>query len=61
MNCTSIQMDNGRVFEGKKIGELTEFILNKFSEEKLTYDEAKIILKQVESIIGEYALIRRIN
>ncbi len=58
MDCASVQMNNGSVLSGKKIGELTEFIINKFSEEKLTYDEAKIILKQVEFIIGEYSVIR---
>lgn len=37
-------VNNGNILDGKRIGELTEFIINKFSEEKLSYDEAEIIL-----------------
>ena len=32
MEFGSIMMNNGEIFDGKKIGELTEFIINKFSE-----------------------------
>lgn len=61
MQLRSIQMNNGKVFEGKKIGELTEFIINKFSDEQLTCDEAKIVLNQVEDIVGEYSLVKNVK
>ena len=36
----SIQMNNGTIFNGEKIGALVQYIVNKFSTENLTYDEA---------------------
>lgn len=58
MEFTSIQMENGNLFDGKRIGELVEFIINKFSEEKLSYDEAKIVLNRTDEIMGEYAYLK---
>lgn len=58
MKFQSIQMDNGETFDGKKIGELTEFIINKFSDEKLSHDEAQIVLGKVKETIGEFAIIQ---
>ncbi len=57
----SVQMNNGKIFEGEKIGELTRFIIDKFSKEKLSHDEAVIVLSQVKEIIGEYAIIQQDN
>ena len=61
MEIASVQMDNGKIFDGKKIGELVKDIINKFSEEKLSYDEAMIVLERTKSIIGEYSLIKSVN
>lgn len=58
MEFASILMNNGEFFDGKKIGELTDWIINKFSEEKLSYDEAKIVLKQAEDTMGEFSMVQ---
>ncbi len=55
----SIQLNSGRVFNGKKIGELTAFIINKFSEEKLSYDEAKIVLEKAQETLGECSIVKQ--
>lgn len=54
-------MANGEIFDGKKIGELTEFIINKFSDEGLSHDESLIILDKAKSVIGEYCIVQRIE
>ena len=46
MTFQSIQLNNGRILEGEKIGELVVSIINKFSEAGLSYDEAKIVLNE---------------
>ena len=46
MNFQNIQMNNGTVLTATKTEELVRYIVNKFSEENLTYDEANIILKR---------------
>ena len=56
----SVQMNNGEIFDGKEIEELIEFIINKFSEEKLSYDKAKIVLNRAMDIAGEYSKIQPI-
>lgn len=61
MEFSSIQMANGEIFDGKKIGELTEFIINKFSDEGLSHDESLIILDKAKSVIGEYCIVQRIE
>ena len=54
----SIQLNNGKIFDGEKIGELTDFIINKFSEEKLSYVEAEIVLEKVQEKVGEYSIVK---
>lgn len=54
----SIQLNNGKIFDGEKIGELTDFIINKFSEEKLSYVEAGIVLEKVQEKVGEYSIVK---
>lgn len=54
----SIQLNNGKIFDGEKIGELTDFIINKFSEEKLSYVEAGIVLEKVQEAVGEYSIVK---
>lgn len=55
---TSIRLLRGKVLEGEKIRELTNDIIDKFSNEKLSYDEAVIILDKVKEILGEYSIIQ---
>lgn len=55
-----IQMETG-MFPGKKIDELTEFIINKFAEEKLNRDEGVEVLENVKRIIGEVAVVQHIE
>lgn len=47
MIIQNVRRNNGRVLEGEKIGELVSDIINKFSEEELSCDEAKIVLRCV--------------
>ena len=56
-----IEMDNGTIFNGKKVGELVVFIINKFSDEELNYEEAKIVLEKVQEIIGEHSKVQHID
>lgn len=53
----NVEMKNGEIFEAKKIRELSVFVIDKFSEEKLSYDQAKIVLDDISAIIGECAAI----
>lgn len=61
MEFSSIQMANGEIFDGKKIGELIEFIINKFSDEGLSHDESLIILDKAKSVIGEYCIVQSLE
>lgn len=58
MNFQSVQMNNGEIFDGTKMGELTKYIINKFSEEGLSYDEAKIVMDKVSEIVGEFSKVQ---
>lgn len=60
MIFSSVQMENGKILEGEKIGELVMDIINKFSDADLSCDEAKIVLKKAESILGEFSLVQKI-
>ena len=44
---------------GEKIEELVSEIINKFAESELSYDEARIILNRVESILGESSIVQK--
>ena len=57
MKFPNVQMEKGNVLSGEKIGELAEFIINKFSQEELSVDEAKEVLGATERVIGEYSKI----
>lgn len=60
MKFASIQMAKGEIFEGKRIGELVEEIINKFSEENLSCDEAKIVLEHTQNVVGEYSKVQKV-
>ena len=61
MQFQSIQLNNGKVLEGEKIGELVTEIINKFSEAGLSCDEARIVLGKIESVLGEFSSIQKID
>lgn len=54
----SYEMGNGKFFDGNRIEELIKFIINKFSEEKLTCAEAKIVLDKTRDLLGDYSLVQ---
>lgn len=56
-----IQMNNGTVFSGEKRGELVQEIIDKFSREKLTHDEAIEVLEGVKSVLGEFSLVQSVK
>ena len=60
MRFRSIQLNNGKVLEGEKIGELVTEIVNKFSESGLSCDEAKIVLENTKDVLGEFSVVQKI-
>ena len=60
MKRYDIQMKTG-TFSGEKVDELTEFIINKFAEEKLNRDESVEVLENVKNIIGEVAVVQHVK
>lgn len=61
MTFQNVQLNNGKVLSGEKIGELVIEIVNKFSEAGLSYDEAKIVLGAVENNMGEYSTVQKVS
>ena len=57
----SVQLNNGKILDGDKIGELVAEIVNKFSENGLSCDEAKIILERTKAVLGEFSTIQKIS
>lgn len=49
----NVQMNSGSILSKEKIGKLTEFIINKLAEEKLSVEESKIILEHVKDLVGD--------
>lgn len=45
----------------KKIGELVSEIINKFSEEGLSRDEAEIVLDNTKAVLGEFSMVQKIE
>lgn len=54
---TSVQMRNGTIFPKERIDKLVEFIINRFADEKLSVDEAKVILNQAIELVGEFSQV----
>lgn len=61
MNFQNIQMNNGTVLTTTKTEELVRYIVNKFSEENLTYDEANIVLENTKDVIGEFSKVQKMS
>ena len=55
------QLNNGKILDGDKIGELAAEIVNKFSENDLSCDEAKIILENTRDVLGEFSVVQKIG
>lgn len=45
----------------EKISELVKIIINKFADEKLSRDEAMQVLSRTEDLVGEFAIIKRVD
>lgn len=60
MDFLNASTQTGKVIAGEKLKELTCDILAKFSEEKLSYDEAEMVLDLAKQAIGEYSKIEKI-
>lgn len=54
-----VQMNNGKIFSGERIGELVREIIDRFSEERLTCDEAEIGLNSTQSVLGEFSMVQK--
>ncbi len=61
MEFSSVQMNCGEIFNGKEIGELVNTIVNLFSEKRLSYDEALIVLSQTKDVIGELCIVQSLE
>jgi len=61
MYFQSVQMNNGKVLDGERIGKLVGEIISKFAEEKLSCDEAKIILDRTKDAVGEFNTVQEMT
>lgn len=61
MNFFNLETQTGTVITGEKLKELVSDIVNKFSEENLTYDEAEAVLDLARQAIGEYSKIEKVR
>lgn len=55
---SDVVMNDGKLLEGEKIGELVKYIINKFAKENLTRNEAIEILDRTKECTGDAAVIR---
>lgn len=60
MTFQNVQLNNGKIITGEKIGELVTEIVNKLSEAELSYDEAKMVLEATKDSIGECSTVQKI-
>lgn len=56
-----VMMKNGHIFPKKEIGKHVTTIINRFAEEGLSVDEAKIVLKEAEELVGEHSIVKIID
>lgn len=61
MFAGNVQFANGEIMEEQEIRELVEAIISKFSEEGLSYEKAKFILKETEAAIESNSFVRPLN
>lgn len=58
MQC-DFELSNGETFSGIVVDELVQYIMNKFAEERLTYEEAEIVLKKSLDLLGVYSTVQK--
>lgn len=58
---SDVVMNDGKLLEGEKIGELVKYIINKFAKENLTRNEAIEILDRTKECTGDAAVIREVD
>lgn len=58
---SDVVMNDGKLLEGEKIGELVKYIINKFAKENLTRNEAIEILDRTKECAGDAAVIREVD
>lgn len=56
-----IRLNNGKILEAEKISKLTDYVINKFADENLSFEEARIVIKNVSDCIGECAIVQKIK
>ena len=61
MRFQSVRMYNGEILDGEKIGELVTEIINKFSEEGLSCNAAKVVLSETENVLCDYSTIKSVS
>ncbi|MDO4647756.1 MAG: hypothetical protein Q4B26_03825 [Eubacteriales bacterium] len=59
MKARDVLMKSGEIFDGNKISELADYIIDKFAEERLSRDEAIEVLEYTKEITGEYAIVQK--
>lgn len=57
----SVLMPNGEIFSHEEISELTNFIINKFAEKRLSMDRAVVVLDRTKEILGSYSTINAVK
>ena len=58
---SDVVMNDGKLLEGEKIGELVKYIINKFAKENLTRNEAIEILDRTKECTGDASVIREVD
>lgn len=56
----SISLNNGKFLSREKICELTNYIIDKFAEENLSFEEANAILEKTKECIRESAVVQKL-
>ena len=51
-------MENGEIVPREKVSELVQEILNKFAEEGLSVNEAKLILQRTIDVVGQCSVVK---
>lgn len=54
-----VMLNNGNVMEAEKISELTDYIINKFADEKLSLEESEIVLKNTKDTLRECSIVQK--
>jgi len=57
----SVLMPNGEIFSHEEISELTNFIINKFAEKKLSIDKAELVLERTKEVLKGYSTINKVE